>query len=268
MRYEHEAGIALDLARRAGAMAVAAQAAAVERRKADGSPVCGADQDADAIIGDGLAAHFPADALCSEERRDDGVRLRAKRVWIVDPIDGTRAYLDGRDEWSVHIALWEAGQLVLGLVGLPARERYLLGVCGAGARSYRVTEQVISLPERPASRVLVSRRLHNQGIAERLRAALPGYEMVFSSSVGGKVDLLLAGRAVAYVHPLPLHIWDDAAPCALLRAAGGQVTTLDETPLDFNGVNLRHEQGLLFSVLPQEVHHHLAAQIRAGLETA
>ena len=169
-----------------------------------------------------LAEHRPGDAVLSEEGVDNPVRLRAERVWIVDPLDGTREFSElDRDDWAVHVALWHAGDLVAGAVALPAR-----GITLA-------TPTVAAPPEhRAAPRIAVSRS-RPPAIAEAVRDRLDG-ELVPMGSAGVKVAAVVQGIADVYVHAGGQYEWDSAAPVAVARAAGLHTSRIDGSPLVYN----------------------------------
>lgn len=207
--------VALEAAVAACAVAHRMQQHAQEERKADSSPVSAADRAADVLIRDQLSLAYPSDAILSEEAVDDGAWRVARRVWIIDPIDGTRAYLDGHDEWAVQIALWQDGALALGVVAMP-NQLPLLGVPGAGAwRVDAAQRRRVQLPAAPDEVLLASRRLEGK------LGVLGGRRLRHTSSVGGKIALLLDGAAWAYLQPQALAVWDVAAPLAIWLAAGG-----------------------------------------------
>jgi len=169
-----------------------------------------------------LAAARPDDAVLSEEGTDDPVRLSAERVWIVDPLDGTREFAEpGREDWAVHVALWCDGELVAGAVALPAQ-----GVTLA-------TPVVIAPTERPgAPRVVVS-RTRPPAVAQRVRERLDG-TLVELGSAGAKVAAVVQGHADVYVHAGGQYEWDSAAPVAVARAAGLHASRIDGAPLVYN----------------------------------
>jgi 3'(2'), 5'-bisphosphate nucleotidase len=179
------------------------------------------DQVANAFILTGLALWRPDDAILSEESPDDPARLAASRVWIVDPLDGTREYSEGRDDWAVHVALAIDGAPKIGAVALPAR--------GLLFRSDRV--------ERPAfgegaPRMLVSRTRPPPEVAEI--AALLGAELVPMGSAGAKAMAIVAGAADIYYHAGGQHEWDNCAPAAVALGAGLHASRLDGSPFVYN----------------------------------
>ncbi|MCG5430714.1 3'(2'),5'-bisphosphate nucleotidase CysQ [Mycobacterium sp. MYCO198283] len=174
-----------------------------------------------------LADARPGDAVLSEEGADDPVRLSADRVWIVDPLDGTREFSEaGRDDWAVHVALWvrgedHAGDIVAGAVALPAQ-----GVTLA-------TPEVAAPPSPPAvPRIVVSRTRPPQ-LALDVRDALGG-TLVEMGSAGAKVASVVQGRSDVYVHAGGQYEWDNAAPFAVARAAGLHASRIDGAPLRYN----------------------------------
>lgn len=169
-----------------------------------------------------LAEHRPDDAVLSEEGADDKVRLNSERVWIVDPLDGTREFSElGREDWAVHVALWERGELVAGAVALPAQ-----GVTLA-------TPTVAAPPAAPgAPRVVVS-RTRPPAVALAVRDALGG-TLVEMGSAGAKVASVVQGISDVYVHAGGQYEWDSAAPVAVARAAGLFTSRIDGSPLVYN----------------------------------
>lgn len=180
------------------------------------------DARAQAVIATAMRIARPHDALLSEEAVDDSARLTAKRVWIVDPLDGTREFGEpGRVDWAVHVALWEHGELVAGAVALPA-----LGATLATDRPPRLP------PPTGRLRIAVSRTrppsFANE-IAQRLGAAL-----VPLGSAGYKISAVVRGEVEAYLHGGGQYEWDSAAPVAVARAAGLHTSRLDGSPLRYN----------------------------------
>ena len=169
-----------------------------------------------------LAAQRPDDAVLSEEGADNPVRLAADRVWIVDPLDGTREFSElGRDDWAVHVALWQAGDLTAGAIALPAR-----GITLA-------TPTVPAPPEHTgAPRIAVSRS-RPPAVAEAVRERLGGV-LVPMGSAGVKVAAVVQGVADVYVHAGGQYEWDSAAPVAVARAAGLHTSRIDGSPLAYN----------------------------------
>jgi len=170
-----------------------------------------------------LARRYPADAVLSEEGVDDTARLSAERVWIVDPLDGTREYGEaGRTDWAVHVALVMAGEVVAAAVALPGRDLTL------------ATDPAPTLADAIAGppRLVVS-RTRPPAIAEELREHLAG-ELVPLGSAGAKAMAVVLGDADVYAHSGGQYEWDSAAPVGVARAAGLHVSRLDGSPLVYN----------------------------------
>jgi 3'-phosphoadenosine 5'-phosphosulfate (PAPS) 3'-phosphatase len=164
----------------------------------------------------------PHDAVLSEEAESGRARLTAERVWIIDPLDGTREYAEaGRRDWAVHVALWSAGQLVAGAVGLPAQ-----GVTLA-------TDDPPPLPARRPALTILGSRTRPPELLARVAARL-GAEVVGMGSAGAKTAAVVRGEAGAYLHAGGQYEWDSAAPAAVARAAGLHVSRLDGSPLAYN----------------------------------
>ena len=217
-----DAALAAELATKAGALLLA-----LREEMADADPKDlrhAGDNRSQALLARLLAESRPADAVLSEEAEDDQVRLGADRVWIIDPLDGTREYGEPpRDDWAVHVALWErGGELTTGAVALPAQGVTLGTGGGLPARG--------PAPSRP--RLVVSRTRAPEfvtNVAERL-----GGELVPMGSAGAKAMAIVQGRADVYVHAGAMHEWDTAAPAVVAAAAGLHVCRFDGSPLEFN----------------------------------
>jgi len=184
------------------------------------------DRDAQAVIAAVLAEHRPADAVLSEEAADDSDRLRADRVWIVDPLDGTREYGEaGREDWAVHVALWESGELTAAAVALPACHLVLTTDCPTG-----------TAPPAPAHtgrpRFAVSRSRATRLVTDA--AVRLDAELVPLGSAGFKASAVVLGTVDAYVHTGGQFEWDSAAPVAVARAAGLHTSRVDGSPLVYN----------------------------------
>lgn len=171
---------------------------------------------------DALARHRPADAVLSEEGADDPVRLRSERVWIVDPLDGTREFSEfGRQDWAVHVALWQSGKLAAGAVALPAQ-------------GITLSTPDVALPAaNPDPPRIVVSRTRPPAIALQVRESLGG-TLVEMGSAGAKVSAVIQGLADIYVHAGGQYEWDSAAPVAVARAAGLHTSRLDGSPLEYN----------------------------------
>ncbi|HEY3530074.1 MAG TPA: 3'(2'),5'-bisphosphate nucleotidase CysQ [Nocardioides sp.] len=181
------------------------------------------DRAAHELLADLLAQHRPADAVLSEEGKDDKRRLSAARVWIVDPLDGTREFSEPpRDDWAVHVALWENGELAAGAVAQPAlREVFHTG------RPPVVPPRTSARP-----RIAVSRTrppAFVTALAEEIDA-----DLVPMGSAGVKVISVVRDVTDAYVHAGGQYEWDNAAPVAVARAAGLFCSRVDGSELRYN----------------------------------
>lgn len=173
-----------------------------------------------------LAASRPGDALLSEEGADSKARLSADRVWIVDPLDGTREFgEEGRTDWAVHVALWERGELTAGAVALPAQGK-ILSTLDPPSR------EAASAPASAPLRLVVSRTRASQ-LVKDVGAALKA-EFVPCGSAGAKTATVIAGETDAYLHSGGFYEWDTAAPVAVARAAGFHTSRIDGTDLVYN----------------------------------
>ncbi len=182
------------------------------------------DQAAQALLAAQLTQERPDDAVLSEEAVDDAARLSADRVWIIDPLDGTREFSEeGRTDWAVHVALWQAGELVAGAVALPAREQVLDSA-----------DPPVRPPFDPSRRPRIAvSRTRPPTVTQQIADAL-GADLVPMGSAGAKVAAVILGDVDAYVHGGGQYEWDSAAPVAVARAAGLHATRLDGSPLRYN----------------------------------
>jgi 3'(2'), 5'-bisphosphate nucleotidase len=184
------------------------------------------DAAAQRAILDVLGGQRPDDVVLSEEAADDRRRLDADRVWIVDPLDGTREYGEpGRHDWAVHVALWSAGELTAAAVALPALGEVL------------VTAPPPVVPPRSDGpvRIAVS-RTRPPAVASVVADAVGG-SLVPLGSAGYKTVAVVRGEVDAYVHGGGMFQWDSAAPVAVARAAGLTTCRLDGSALVYNGAD-------------------------------
>lgn len=179
-----------------------------------------------------LAEHRPDDAVLSEEEhrgtsgRHD--RRTTDRVWIIDPVDGTREYSEPpRDDWAVHIALWERGELVAGAVSQPAM----------GKTFHTGAPPVVPASTAAKPRLVVSRS-RPPAFVENMAQDL-GAELVPMGSAGAKVISVARDVSDAYVHAGGQYEWDSAAPVAVARAAGLHTSRIDGSPLLYNQEEVR-----------------------------
>ena len=213
--------LAGDLARRAGRLLVALRE---ELAGADpGFRREQGDRRSAALILATLAERRPGDAVLVEDAVDDGTRLASDRVWIIDPLDGTREFGEpGRDDWAVHVALWSSGRLVAGAVALPATDQLFL-VSPATALSDRD----------PGPLRIAASRTRAPAVVDEVARAL-GAQVAPMGSAGAKAMAVITGRVDAYIHGDGQYEWDSAAPVAVARAAGLHASRLDGSALLYN----------------------------------
>jgi 3'(2'), 5'-bisphosphate nucleotidase len=210
-----------------------------------------------------LTRRRPGDVVLSEEGADDPARLAAERVWIVDPLDGTREFGEpGRTDWAVHVALWErsaageGGDLTAGAVALPAQGHVLSTASPAEPRQCSIDVAATTSmfhrggdggqgqpgnshaggAEDPRIRVVVSRTRAPRLVRDI--SDLIEVEILALGSAGAKVAAVVRGEADAYIHAGGFYEWDTAAPVAVARAAGLHASRIDGSALAYNQVNL------------------------------
>jgi len=164
----------------------------------------------------------PDDAVLSEEAADDAARLDAARVWVVDPLDGTREYGEGRDDWAVHVALVAGHSVTAAAVALP----------GLGLTLSADPPPALTPPHAGRPRLVVS-RTRPPAIAEHVAAELGG-ELVPLGSAGAKAMAVVRGEADIYLHAGGQYEWDSAAPVGVALATGLHASRLDGSPLRYN----------------------------------
>jgi 3'(2'), 5'-bisphosphate nucleotidase len=184
------------------------------------------DRTANAFIMEALKSRRPDDAVLSEEEKDTAERLSASRVWIVDPLDGTREYGEGRTDWAVHVALSVDGAPAVGAVALPG-----LGVtlCTAGCKP----DGAVKEGAKPKLRMLISRSRPSPEVVSVAEAL--GAELVPMGSAGAKAMAVVRGEGDIYLHTGGQYEWDNCAPAAVAKAAGLHVSRADGSPLAYNG---------------------------------
>lgn len=236
------------VARAAGAAAMAHYGRAASVAKADSSPVTDADYASNAVLVDGIRRLCPGDAILSEESQDSPDRLVARRVWIVDPLDGTREFLAQNGEFSVMLGLVEDGEPVVGIVYLPAGDVLYSAWSGGGAWVERGDRRVALQREAMdgGSLRLVGSRSHADPLLTRMQAALGITDVLPCGSVGVKCGRIAEGSRDVYLHPVPyLKEWDTCAPEAILRAAGGEITDCRGDRLRYNKANPTQPHGIV-----------------------
>jgi 3'(2'), 5'-bisphosphate nucleotidase len=221
------------------------------RYKTDREPVTEADRSANQHIVARVKAMYPGDGVLSEESKDDLVRLEKERVWIIDPLDGTKEFIARNGEFSIMIGLAISGRAALGVVMQPESGLLYAGAAGLGAYLYEQEERValkVSDTDKTNRMTMVSSRSHRQQITDKIRSTLRITSERVSGSVGLKVGLISRQLADLYIHPSPgCKEWDLCAPQALLEAAGGRMTDCWGNPLRYNKRDVRAHNGLIAS---------------------
>ena len=194
--------------------------------KADGLGRVG-DQIADRYLVNALREHRPDDGIICEEMRERPRRLEKSRVWIVDPIDGTREFAEGRADWAIHVGLAIDGDAAVGAVGMP---------CLDGGAVFRSDHPVALAAGNAMPRIVVSRTRppgEATTIAERI-----GGSVVPMGSAGAKAMAVIRGEADIYLHSGGMSEWDSCAPVAVAQAHGLHCSHLDGSPLRYNSGDL------------------------------
>lgn len=213
-----DARLASALACQAGQLLLSARALTT----LTGKPLGGlGDAVGQGFLSNSLSALRPHDAVLSEEAADDESRLGRSRVWVIDPLDGTREYSEGRDDWAIHVALCIDGHPAIGAVALPGLSLVL------------DTANPPPMPPAPEGLKILVSRSRPPEVASRA-AEMLGAELVPMGSAGAKAMAVVRGEAHAYVHAGGQYEWDSAAPVAVAQAAGFHVSRLDGSPLIYN----------------------------------
>jgi len=179
------------------------------------------DHAANDLLCHAITAERPDDGLLSEERKCDGTRMAKSRVWIIDPVDGTREYGEERDDWAVHVALCVHGVPVLGAVALPDAGLVLRSDATPTLGPLNDPPRMVVSRTRPAAEAVA--------VAEAI-----GADLVPMGSAGAKAMAVVRGTADIYLHSGGQYEWDSAAPVAVALAAGLHCARLDGTPLVYN----------------------------------
>ena len=251
--FSREIEVARTVALEAAALVASFKGRPLEvQHKAGGEPVSKADLESSELIVRRLREAFPGDAILSEELPDDGSRLRNSRVWMIDPIDGTRDFLSGEPGFVVMLGLCHEGRPAVGAVAQPDTGLLWLGAVGTGAWKQapggtRQPIAVSAIAEPHAIRLICSKS-HRSEYYQRFRAALGITDEMTLGSVGLKVALVAEGSRELYVYPgSQTKIWDSCAPEAILTAAGGKVTDSDGAPLSYTQSWLQNLRGVVAS---------------------
>ena len=216
-----DAELAVAIAETAGNILLELQRSGLFEGKALGKA---GDRTANAFIMEALGHNRPDDAILSEEEANDVARCEVSRVWVVDPLDGTREYGEGRTDWAVHVALAIDGAPSLGAVALPGLGLTLCSANPATVPAHAGRLRMLVSRTRPAAEAVA--------VASALDA-----ELVPMGSAGAKAMAVVRGEADIYLHTGGQYEWDNCAPAAVARAAGLHVSRADGSPLVYNCAN-------------------------------
>jgi 3'(2'), 5'-bisphosphate nucleotidase len=247
---DKELEVARRLAREAGSILMGFYKgdAQVEWKGYD-DPVTAADKAANTMLVRELAKAFPNDAILSEEAEDDKARLTSERVWMVDPMDGTKQFIEKLDEFAVMIGLAINGEPKVGVVYNPATDRMFYAAPGIGAFvEEALTTKRLRVSDLADSTKMVAAmsRSHHSPTVDAIRQRLGSTGDVRSGSVGLKLGLICDGSAHIYIHAgSKTNQWDTCAPEAILRAAGGRITDNFGKPLEYNTSHVRNMKGII-----------------------
>ncbi len=216
------------------------------RQKDDGSPVTAADEAAEAVIRDGLSRLTPSVPIISEEQaaREKPHPVRGHgSYFLVDPLDGTREFISGRDEYTVNIAIVTDGRPVLGIITAPATGTVWRGIVGRGAERLALTDgkaSPVAIHTRPCSSEQLVVMVSRSHLEERTKTYLERFPRAKLLQCGSSLKFarLAEGAADLYARLAPTHDWDIAAGHAILVAAGGCVTAPDGSPIAYGGADL------------------------------
>src|SRR5437016_6715581 len=212
--------------------------------------VTAADREANELIVDRLRKEFPADGILAEESTDTEHRLEKNRVWLIDPMDGTKNFIRRDGDFAVQIGLAVNGESVFGTVYQPVREVLYRAVRGGGSWIEEKTEPArrmsVSSRTNPNEMVLASSRSHRSPRMERVVSTFQFKDEVRRGSVGVKIGLITEQQADLYLHLSPsTKQWDTCGPEIILQEAGGRLTDLFGQPLRYNGVRIDNRNGIV-----------------------
>lgn len=234
--------LAADIARRAGSLILAVRARGFETQsKADRTPVTEADHAAEALIAEALRVATPGIPVVAEEEIAGGhVCAECDEYWLVDPIDGTREFAAGRDEFTVNIGLVRDGRAVLGAVGVPALGELFGGLIGSTPGASRAWKRTTSGERAIRARVAPPDGLHvlasrHYASDPRLDQFLQGRRVASVTNMGSALKIVRLAEGAADLYPRfgRTMEWDTAAPHAVLEAAGGRIRGMDGAPMAY-----------------------------------
>jgi 3'(2'), 5'-bisphosphate nucleotidase len=253
--YEHEISVAKELARAAGAVLlehyyspflVEQKVNALDELE----EVTAADREANELIVTRLQKEFPADGILAEESIDSEHRLEKDRVWLIDPMDGTKNFIARDGDFAVQIGLAVGGESVVGVVYQPVRGVLYRAARDGGAwmeSEARIAVRMwVSKQTKPGEMTLASSRSHRSSRMDRVVSAFGFKDEMRRGSVGVKVGLIAEQQADLYIHLSPsTKQWDTCGPEAILAEAGGRLTDLFGQPLRYNGIRIDNRNGIV-----------------------
>ncbi len=252
--YEKELKVAVQLARQAGAAILEYYDRPIEvvqkTGHGDREPVTIADRVANEMIVTGIQQHFPADGILAEESIDTDRRLSKRRVWMIDPLDGTNGFIDGNGDFAVQIGLAEDGAAVLGVVYQPLPDLLYRAVRNEGTWIERANAEPsrahVSRQSDFSRMRLAASRSHRSPRMDRVVKAFGVRDEIQRGSVGIKVGLIIEQQCDLYVHLSPrTKQWDSCAPQIILNEAGGLFSDLFGNPITYNSADVQHRNGLV-----------------------
>ncbi|MFQ5770626.1 MAG: 3'(2'),5'-bisphosphate nucleotidase CysQ [bacterium] len=219
--------------------------------KKESEPVTQADKASNEFITSKLKYYFPQDGILAEEAKDDLQRLDSRRIWIVDPLDGTQEFIDKVGQFAVMIGLVENGRPILGLVYQPTTDTLYSAVQNMGSfvirNGYKSPLHVSNVSKINQMRLVISRS-HRAPLVNTMKHALGIQKDVSSGSVGLKVGMLAESKSDLYLHPnSKTKEWDTCAPEIILKEAGGKITDCRGAPLKYNKQNVYNDKGFVAS---------------------
>lgn len=253
--YQREIEVATELARAAGAILLAHYNSPflVEQKinaLQETEEVTAADREANELIVSRLSEEFPDDGILAEESTDTADRLQKDRVWLIDPMDGTKNFIQRDGDFAVQIGLAVTGESVVGVVYQPVRDVLYRAARSHGSwievKDRAATLMRVSNESDPGNMVLASSRSHRSPRMERVVDSIGFKKEMRRGSVGVKVGLIAEQQADIYLHLSPsTKQWDTCAPEIILIEAGGRLTDLFGQPLRYNGVRIDNRNGIV-----------------------
>lgn len=252
MMFDKELKVAQELILQAGRIVMKHYATEIEvDLKKEREPVTQADRESNEFITTEISKLFPHDGILAEESKDNRERLQKERVWLIDPMDGTREFVDKVGQFAVMIGLAVGGHPVLGVVYQPTTDTMFYAIKEQGAFVRRNGEtrklSVSNISDTRQMRMVVSRS-HRSPLVTSIKETLGIAKEVASGSVGLKVGLLAEQKSDLYPHPnSKTKEWDTCAPEIILTEAGGRITDCWGAPLIYNKENVFNAKGFVAS---------------------